>query len=327
MKITYYQRANHVGFSIERLFADIQNEVSKTIPTCRFMSKFQGTNPFKIILNGLFAIKKQGDINHITGDVHYISLFLDKKRTILTIHDCVSLERLKGWKWYIYFLFWYKLPFKKASIITVISDSTKRELQKYLKCEDSKIRVIHNCVSKDFIPFPKAFSNIPVLLQIGTKPNKNLLRVIEALNGIQCHFRIVGMLNDEQIESLCSNNINYSNVVNLNNSDLISEYRNCDILVFVSTYEGFGLPILESQATGRPVVTSNILSMPEVAGDAACLVDPFDVMSIREGILKTINDIPYRDKLVKRGFENIKRFKAEKIAAQYVSIYNELLSR
>ena len=70
------------------------------------------------------------------------------------------------------------------------------------------------------------------------------------------------------------------------------------MLTFVSTYEGFGLPILESQATGRPVVTSNVSSMPEVAGDAACLVNPYDADSIREGILRVINDDAYRKDLM-----------------------------
>ena len=64
--------------------------------------------------------------------------------------------------------------------------------------------------------------------------------------------------------------------------------------------------------------------MPEVAGDTACLVDPFDVTSIREGILKVINDPAYRDELVRRGFENVNRFRAEKIAQEYVDIYREL---
>jgi glycosyltransferase involved in cell wall biosynthesis len=99
----------------------------------------------------------------------------------------------------------------------------------------------------------------------------------------------------------------------------------CDLLVFASTFEGFGLPIVEAQATGRPVVTSNIMSMPEVAGDAACLVDPFNVSSIREGVLKVINDSDYRNALVKAGFENVKRFQPEQIARQYAELYHELV--
>ncbi len=87
------------------------------------------------------------------------------------------------------------------------------------------------------------------------------------------------------------------------------------MLVFVSTYEGFGLPILEAQAMGRPVVTSNIMSMPEVAGDGACLVDPCDVTILHQVLLRVINDSSYRNTLVRNGFENVKRFRSKKIAA------------
>jgi len=83
------------------------------------------------------------------------------------------------------------------------------------------------------------------------------------------------------------------------------------------------MPILEAQATGRVVITSNILSMPEVAGDAACLVDPENIAGIRAGFMKIINDDDYRNHLIERGFENIKRFDPQRIAQQYLSLYQK----
>jgi glycosyltransferase involved in cell wall biosynthesis len=97
------------------------------------------------------------------------------------------------------------------------------------------------------------------------------------------------------------------------------------MVVFVSTYEGFGLPIVEANATGRPVITSNICSMPEIAGSAACLVDPSDCSSIRQGILRVMNDDGYRAGLVAMGFDNVKRFRASLIAAQYAELYHDIL--
>ena len=78
------------------------------------------------------------------------------------------------------------------------------------------------------------------------------------------------------------NSISYTEQWGLSDQEILQHYRDCDMVVFASTYEGFGMPIIEGNATGRPVVTSNICSMPEVAGAAACLVDPFDCSSIRE---------------------------------------------
>jgi glycosyltransferase involved in cell wall biosynthesis len=84
------------------------------------------------------------------------------------------------------------------------------------------------------------------------------------------------------------------------------------------------MPILEAQTVGRPVVTSNISSMPEVAGSAACLVDPYSVESIRAGVLRVIEDAEYRANLISAGFENTQRFKAETVARAYAELYAEL---
>ena len=100
----------------------------------------------------------------------------------------------------------------------------------------------------------------------------------------------------------------------------------CDMVIFVSLIEGFGLPIIEAQATGRPVVTSNISAMPETAGDGACLVDPYNIKDIRKGVLKVINDTDYRNSLINHGIKNVNRFLPEVIAAYYLTLYKRVVS-
>lgn len=280
---------------------------------------------FPRIRNLFDAAKHQAQINHITGDVHYLAVALDKRRTLLTMHDCASLERLSGWRRTVLLWLWYVLPIRRAGLVSVISESTRRELLRHVKCDPSKIRVVPCCVGSDFAPVPKSFDESdPVILQMGTAANKNLERVIEALAGLPCRLNIIGTLTVSQRVRLEQHKIRYTNIPRATDAEVVSAYAACDMVIFASTYEGFGLPIVEANAVGRPVVTSNLLSMPEVAGQAACLVDPFDVEAIRRGILKVWHEADYRDKLVAAGFENVKRFTAKAVAEEYTAIYTEL---
>jgi glycosyltransferase involved in cell wall biosynthesis len=273
----------------------------------------------------LDAAKHQSQVNHITGDVHYLALALENCRTLLTIHDCASLERLRGLSRGLFKFFWFTLPTRRARMVTVISESTRRELLRHVRCNSAKIRVVPNCVGGDFAPAPKPFNtDEPEILHLGTAGNKNLERLAPSLVGLPCKLNVIGRLTARQMKVLGECKIRYSNTPELTDSGLIKAFQNCDLLAFVSTYEGFGLPIIEANAVGRPVVTSNLLSMPEVAGEAACLVDPLESASIRQGILRVWHDAGYRQKLVQAGFENAKLFTPAAIAAKYAALYEEL---
>ncbi len=315
-------------YSIERLFEDIRlhlrSDSKVTVHTCRNFS----TGIWGRLKDVWLARSGQGDVNHVTGDIHYLTYLLDRRRTILTIHDLNTLSRYAGVRRWVLWLLWYWLPVRLSAIVTVISESTRAELLNHVKCDPAKIRVIPNIVSSEFRPSEKAFATAcPKILQMGTAWNKNLERLAEALDGITCKLVIVGSLSEQQTSVLDHHAIDRENHVGLSRGALVQQYEACDLMVFASTYEGFGLPIVEAQAVGRPVVTSNVASMPEVAGGGACLVNPNDPDSIRRGIRRVIDDPDYRSRLVRVGFANVARFRADRIAEQYASLYREIAGR
>ncbi|HEX4374037.1 MAG TPA: glycosyltransferase family 1 protein [Puia sp.] len=333
--LNYFFRHPHpVYFSLEKLFGKIAERVSSShsaqfevkIITLPFASKASTLHK-----NILFIKKNQSTINHITGDAHYCIIGCKKNNiNILTIHDCVLLKRnsVLNPKYWIFKWVWYAWPVKKADAITVISENTKKELLHFTNCDPEKIKVIPDFVDPVFQPSYYKFNNDhPKILFVGTSANKNLDRLIDALHGVNAELNIVGRLNDQQLKKLKDNRIDHVQSEKLSEEELLKKYQQCDLLVFPSTYEGFGLPIVEAQAVGRPVLTSNLSPMKEVAGNGACLVDPHDATSIRNGIEMIINNAEYRDQLIENGFKNVSRFQLEKVVDEYTSLYKVLLQK
>lgn len=313
--------------SIEKVFRQVAKHINKENYEVFFQQLQYGNQITGILKNLLFFRKRNADIYHITGHIHYISLILPKKSTVLTIHDLGFLHTRKGFRRYILKKLFLDLPVKKLKYITAISEATKNEIIYYTGCDKEKIRVIENPLPDNlYLEKKKQFNQLcPVILQIGTSPNKNIENLIKALKGINCRLVIIGRLNKNTIESLENNSIRYENKYELSDSEIGKEYEKADIVTFCSYYEGFGLPVIEAQAARIPVVTSNISPLKEVSGGGAFLADPNNHMSIKEGILKIIENAEYRKDLVKRGIENIKRFDSNDVAKNYEDLYGEIL--
>ena len=263
VNVSHFHRKPDVGaYSLERIFKDVREEFPADINVAVKVSAFLSRGFLKRLYNIFEASFRQSEVNHITGDVHFLIYALAGRRTVLTILDCVGIVNYSGLKRWVFIILWYRLPVRKAAVVTVISQTTKQELLKYVTCSEEKIKVINCPLSNCFKPYPQKFNNIrPNILQLGTAFNKNVERVAEALVGINCKWVIVGRLSIEQVELIEGFGIDFENVFGLSEVDLLEKFINSDFLVFASTYEGFGMPIIEANAVGRAVVTSNVCSI------------------------------------------------------------------
>lgn len=320
-----FRKQQHSYYSVERVFADVKKKLSSKIIQQDLYLPYFSRGILDRIRNINYCRKYSQQINHITGDVNYLAAFLPTQSTVLTILDCVYQFNTSGFKrWFIWF-FWYYLPVRRCAHVTAISEFSKLETVKITGVDSAKIQVIYVALPEGFEPVFKSFnSECPVILHVGNSPNKNLNNLIAALNGINCELWIVGSLTDENILNLRNNKVSYQNYVGLNDAELIELYKKCDIVSFISLYEGFGMPVIEGQAIGRPVIISNRGSLPEVAGGAALIVtEPEVPEAIAKGLIKIISDSEFREQLIAKGFENVKRFDSRKLAAQYEEIYTK----
>ena len=331
----FFRKPYPSAFSIERLFEQLATqfeqlgvgvsrfvlpEYNNTLGNLRRNNEWAGTQ-----VQGQSANDKV--VNHITGDVTSLIFNLGQP-TVITFHDCNPLFRYPKWHPRYWFYRWliYELPARRAAAVTAISEKTRSELLELTNISDKNLHVIPNFVDPAIRPAPRPFdTDCPVVLQVGVKPNKNLGRLAQALRGLRCRLEIVGTPGPEDLRQLEDNQIDFSWHAGLSDEEVRRKYENCDLLAFVSTYEGFGLPILEAQVTGRPVVTSDLSPHREVAGGGgAVLVDPLNVNSIREGISRVIDDASLREKLLVNGRKNSDNYRIEAIADQYLKLYSNL---
>jgi glycosyltransferase involved in cell wall biosynthesis len=280
---------------------------------------------------------------------HYVLPPLVACRSVVTIHDCIHLMFPQ------YLPNRLALGYARASIfaaarratrVLTVSESSKRDILRFVDIKPEKIDVIYNAYDQRFTVEPREedvdrvreryqLHDEFVLYAGNVKPHKNLERLIEAFHLVRRrgldHLRLV-LIGDEISRYAALRRAVHRHQLHpyvrflgyLPEETLGVMYRLAGVFVFPSLYEGFGLPPLEAMASGTPVVTSNVSSLPEVAGDAAVLVDPYDPNAIANGIYQVLTDDQLRRGLRARGAARARQFSWEQSARRVREIYGEV---
>ncbi len=218
---------------------------------------------------------------------------------------------------------------KEVDIVIVPSLSTKNDVTNY-GIESKRVKIIPEAVESMFNPVKKEVI-IPIknkfgikqnyLLFVGVNPRKNIERTVKAFVKVSSVVPLQLVIVGKPTNASIVNNPNIIFTGHISSAELIGLYSGAEALVYTSLYEGFGLPILEAFACLCPVVCSNISSLPEVAGDAAVLVDPLSVESIEAGIIKILQN---HRKFIVRGKKRVKLYSWENNAKETLNIYKNL---
>lgn len=272
-------------------------------------------------------------------------------RTVVTVHDLIGMifPNQLGWPSRFYWGKWLPWTAKRANAIIADSEHTKKDILERLRVPESKIFVIYPSGHENFGVVDRQTSrplleklgltDRPYFLCVGTlEPRKNLKRVIQAFlqfskKNPDFKLMIVGSKNFahgrvfksliSQTDPASTGNIYFTGY--LSHEELNSLYSGAQAFLYPSLYEGFGIPVLEAMACGTPVITSNGSSLPEVAGEAACRVDPNDTQAIVQTMDQLSGESRYRSELIEKGFHQIKKFSWKQTAAQTLKVYETLL--
>ncbi|MFM7854151.1 MAG: hypothetical protein ACKO96_20075, partial [Flammeovirgaceae bacterium] len=177
MHVIFFHRKPrpNFNFGVENQFKAVRQNLPVDVEYQVKQVKYFSNGFFKRLYIGLecWLAQKEKSVNHVTGDINFVALFLKRNKTVLTVLDLGLLNRKKSIKYWLLRYFWVVLPCKKSAVVTPISESAKEELMKYVNIPAKKIRVVYVPISDSFTPKPKSFNkHKPLILQIGTKPNK-----------------------------------------------------------------------------------------------------------------------------------------------------------
>lgn len=295
----------------------------------------------KLKISHNFLMNTKSDIYHFFNFIIPKNI---KGKVIVTIYDTVFFsapETMGGMKT----ISEYKYAAERSDLIITISENAKADIIKHFNIDEKKIKIVTPGIdlqkysykySKSELENIRKKYNLPknYILYLGTiEPRKNIERIVKAFKKYKKEIN-----NDLKLVIVGRKGWKYDNIMKLIESmgtdiiitgyideeDKVPIYKLAQIFVFPSLYEGFGMPILEAMASKTPVITSNISSMPEVAGNAGMLVDPFNENEIFEAYKKILSDDELKKEMVQKGLEQAKKFEWKKSVEMLEKIYEEI---
>lgn len=264
-----------------------------------------------------------------------------KIASVVSIHDLLFLDFPGDYKWMDRQIYKHKFSkaCERADKIIAISQATKDKIINYFQTPEEKVEVIYQAVNPFFAAeSPEVLKTTVrskwdlhygfILFVSALSPRKNILGVLRALRMLKKPPTLVAVgqgNNKEAREYATKHKLPVVFTGSISNAELRALYQQCDLFIYPSLGEGFGIPVIEAMMSRAPVITSKISSMPEAAGDAAYLVDPYDPEDISHAIQLMLDKPELRDEFVQRGFEQIKNFTIEKCTAPVIKVYEQLV--
>jgi glycosyltransferase involved in cell wall biosynthesis len=289
--------------------------------------------------------RERPDVYHAP---HYVLPVAVRCRSVVTIHDCIHLmfpQYLPNRMAYAYARASMWAAARRSDRILTVSEASKRDILSLFNVKPEKIVVVYNAIDEHFSATPSEEHIARIreryqldhkfVLYVGNiKPHKNLVRLIEAFSELRrTHDDLKLLIIGDEISKLPALRRavhrhklhKYVRFLGYLKDDTLTVlYRLASVFVFPSLYEGFGLPPLEAMASGTPVVTSNVSSLPEVTGDAAVLVDPYDVDSIGDGMRRILDDPRLAEELRLKGLKRAREFSWERSVEKTQRVYREV---
>ncbi|GAB1450517.1 glycosyltransferase family 1 protein [Draconibacterium sp.] len=261
---------------------------------------------------------------------------------VVTIHDLIFIRFPEFYKTIDRKIYFNKVKYAcdSAQKVIAISEQTKEDIIRFFNVDPNKIEVVYQSVSPVFFEkgntgnlLSKYGLNEQFILSVGThEPRKNQLSLLKAIKAGKIDKQVVFVGKHtsytKKMVRFISENKMMDQVKFLNDiseNDLAGLYQLASLSVYISFFEGFGLPVIESMASGCPVITSNVSCLPETAGGAAVLCTPNDVDELGKQIKLILEKETLRNELIAKGKEWAKHFHPEQFSKKMISLYNEIL--